>query len=1411
MWLKILCLFFKYLELYSADYHLMKKILLFIVLIASIALQAQTTHMVINTNDAGLGSLRAAADSCVAGDIIRFSPSLIANGSDSIVLTSGEIDFDSIGVVIKGVYTSSDTLFISGNQTSRIFSYDGAGKIVLDSMALINGNGEGTLSPGYGGAIYCNNCLDTLFVKNSFIHENKSTHAGGGICSRTSFYSSSRISSIIVVNNSVIKNNITCTTSGGTGGGGISSSSYSYSGTTFSSVLIYNSKITGNTCLLAGKGGGIYSKSSLSPYADTAISFVEVINSSVSDNICSNEGGIASIAFSSSTSNSISEYSESLVKVLNSTISDNSGNGIGSYASLTSTSSASKVMVSNSTVSGNDGIGVYSTVSNYSRSNSFASSISVLNSTVSGNTDRAIYSYGSHYSYRCTSDVTISGSIIALNDSLTSSVYNDHSPKIISNGYNVFDDSVSGVNLLDHVNISAAQLNLQPLTLNGGATMTVMPGLGSIALNDGNPTDYSDAQNAPIVGIRNIGAAENCYAIPSFISVTECSSYTVPSGNASYTQSGLYQDTILTGCGADSIIVIDLTIQQSFSNDVVSCCDSLTWINGLTYYASSNLVKDTLMNAAGCDSIITLDLTINYSTTATDVITSCNSFTWIDGVTYTSSNNSATDTLTNAVNCDSIITLDLTINYSTTATDVITSCDSLTWMDGVTYIASNNTATYTLANALNCDSLVTLDLTINYATTGIDVITSCDSLTWIDGVTYTASNNTVTHTLTNAMNCDSVVTLDLTINYATTGIDVITSCDSLTWIDGVTYTASNTTATHTLTNAMNCDSVVTLDLTINYATTATDVITSCNSFNWIDGVTYTSSNNSATHTLTNAMNCDSVITLDLTINNATSATDLITSCNSFTWIDGITYTSSNTTARDTLINAAGCDSIVTLNLTINQSTSGTESVTACDDYTWNGITYTSSNSTALDTLVNSVGCDSIVALNLTITQSTSGTDIVTACDDYTWNGITYTSSNSTALDTLVNAAGCDSIVTLNLTINQSTSGTEIVTACDSYTWINGMTYYSDNNTAKDTLLNSAGCDSIVALNLTIETIDSTVVQNKDTLRAVEAGVSYQWIDCSSNTIIAGAVWQQFVPNVSGSYKVEITKGICIDTSACFQVNVCDNQAEYTFIDNGAGDFDFTDASLGSYTQIHWSFGDGTTSTITNPNHLYQANGNYVVVLTINDSIANQTCVSHFMDTLSVTGVGTSLVCQAGFSVYYDTNAGTVNVVNSSIGNNLSYTWGFGDGTTSTQQFPTHSYATNGPFNFCLTIDDGSGCVDTYCDSISNHGIWFRSSGFDLMVEGAEPNAIVQVNLINNIHIYPNPVHDQVSIEITNWPTIGVHVVVRDMSGKLVFTQKVEPISNKETVTINTSQWTKGTYFIEVGDEVNRVTEKMVVQ
>ena len=137
----------------------------------------------------------------------------------------------------------------------------------------------------------------------------------------------------------------------------------------------------------------------------------------------------------------------------------------------------------------------------------------------------------------------------------------------------------------------------------------------------------------------------------------------------------------------------------------------------------------------------------------------------------------------------------------------------------------------------------------------------------------------------------------------------------------------------------------------------------------------------------------------------------------------VTYTTSGTYTKVFMGgNTVGCDSTATLILTINQSTTSTTTITACDSYTWNEVTYTTSGTyTKYLTGGNAVGCDSLTAtLILTINQSTTSTTTITACDSYTWNEETYTTSGTyTKVFTGGNAAGCDSTATLVLTIHQS--------------------------------------------------------------------------------------------------------------------------------------------------------------------------------------------------------------------------------------------------------------------------------------------------------------------------------------------------------------------------------------------------------
>ena len=331
----------------------------------------------------------------------------------------------------------------------------------------------------------------------------------------------------------------------------------------------------------------------------------------------------------------------------------------------------------------------------------------------------------------------------------------------------------------------------------------------------------------------------------------------------------------------------------------------------------------------------------------------------------------------------------------------ITECSSYTWSANNETYTESGAYTELFTDVSGCDSLVTLDLTISGPTEGIDVQSACESFTWIDGNTYTENNNTATFVLSDLNGCDSTVTLDLTINGATSGVDTQIACGDYEWIDGNIYTEANNTATFTLVSATGCDSVVTLDLTITSLIETTDVQEACGQYTWIDGNTYTE-NTSATFMLTSSNGCDSLVTLDLTIVSVLQTTDVQEACGQFTWIDGNTYTENNNTASQTLQSVGGCDSIVTLDLTITPlpsnvvSVSG-ETITAdafASAYQWydcaTGLpiagatsqSYTATESGSYQVLIDVNGC-----VNESICESVevSTTDLIENFVDFNFN------------------------------------------------------------------------------------------------------------------------------------------------------------------------------------------------------------------------------------------------------------------------------------------------------------------------------------------------------------------------------------------------------------------------------------------
>ena len=562
-------------------------------------------------------------------------------------------------------------------------------------------------------------------------------------------------------------------------------------------------------------------------------------------------------------------------------------------------------------------------------------------------------------------------------------------------------------------------------------------------------------------------------AIPeTVVDTTIChgESYTWNLNKQTYNQTGSDTVTVANINGCDSVVILNLTVlPEIVSYDTVTVCygDTYHWAEANSDCKRKGDYQYTFTSVEGCDSVANLHVKwlskVEYKPDT--VVTICDAqlpYMWRDssynatGIYY--------DTIHNYLGCDSIIyTLDLTVEPKTITPQTITDyvCDGTEYVDPITgdkhiissLIPSTQTWTYTVPVSVCEDVVYTYQITPIVAP---EVMTDA-TLTAIAAVPV----------LTQGALPNVAGTLDaIKTYYQGKDDETVADVDSLYWTDASLTTpvaCGATTHTMTLVVEAGCDNLITTTHTFDVRPIVgtTDTVETCDSYTW-NGQTYTGSG-IYTFNATTVNGCDSVLTLDLTINKSVRTEETVETCDSYDW-NGQTYT----TSGDYTFNgqtAAGCDSVAILHLTINESKETHLYETVCDTYPWYGLDLTTSG-TYYHTLQTVNGCDSTLVLHLTVNNSFYKEETVVACESYEWpvNGVTYSDSGDKFFYGKT-AAGCDSTHVLHLTINKPVKEDVYETACVSYTW-NGQTYYDTGDyTFNGTT--AAGCDSIVTLHLTI--------------------------------------------------------------------------------------------------------------------------------------------------------------------------------------------------------------------------------------------------------------------------------------------------------------------------------------------------------
>jgi gliding motility-associated-like protein len=408
-------------------------------------------------------------------------------------------------------------------------------------------------------------------------------------------------------------------------------------------------------------------------------------------------------------------------------------------------------------------------------------------------------------------------------------------------------------------------------------------------------------------------------------------------------------------------------------------------------------------------------------------------------------------------------------------------------------VNNSSTTTYTFTpNVGQCASTSTMTVVVkpNF-TVSINQTVCSNQIPFVwNGLIFNGPG-AQTANLTSVNGCDSIVSLTLAVSNVISSTTNLSICQNelpYLW-NGITLNGPGSQAA-SLTSVAGCDSIAIINLTVNSPQTSLTNLTICTNqlpFTWNSLIFNGSGIQSVT--LQSISGCDSTATLNLSVLGTLTSTSVLSICpNEFPYFwNGLQFDNPGTQTAS-LISISGCDSLATLNLIELPSYIISEPVTICSNetpFSWNGFNFTTS-ATQTIALQSISGCDSTVTLNLTVLPSYEMTIDSTICENdlpFSWNGISFNSSGTQTFNFLT-INGCDSILSMTLTIDswpqliglvggntycEGDSPTPIFAELNgespftiSYT-INGMPMSNSSNSSQINLGNSEGIYSIISV------------------------------------------------------------------------------------------------------------------------------------------------------------------------------------------------------------------------------------------------------------------------------------------------------------------------------------------------------------
>ena len=275
---------------------------------------------------------------------------------------------------------------------------------------------------------------------------------------------------------------------------------------------------------------------------------------------------------------------------------------------------------------------------------------------------------------------------------------------------------------------------------------------------------------------------------------------------------------------------------------------------------------------------------------------------------------------------------------------------------------------YQFLQTLNgCDSIVTLNLVVNPVASTNLTDTICSGSTYTDNGFNVSEAGTHTLHLQTIHGCDSIVTLNLVVNPVKDTNLSATICERTLYMENGFEVGTAGTHILNLQTYLGCDSIVTLNLAVNPVYDETINAAICEGESYAENGFNENTTGSYTQNLHTYLGCDSTVTLNLTVNPVMNTTINAVICEGTSYTDNGFNVSTEGTYSQTLQTVNGCDSTVVLELKVapNYNDTITATIKYGEFYDANGF-FESERGEYVQHLNSQFGCDSVIILNLRV-------------------------------------------------------------------------------------------------------------------------------------------------------------------------------------------------------------------------------------------------------------------------------------------------------------------------------------------------------------------------------------------------------------------------------------------------------------